>query len=47
MSITGGEQILKLQTALDAVIRRNGSPEIIKSLQLAIQRVREDMNRPY
>ena len=47
MSITGGEQVLKLQNALDAVQRRGGSPEIIKSLQKAIQRVREDMNAQY
>ena len=47
MSITGGEQILKLQSALDAVTRRGGSPEIIKSLQLAIQQVRENMNKQY
>ena len=45
--ITGGEQILRLQTALDSVQRMNGSVELIKSLQKAIQVVRENMNDRY
>ena len=45
--ITGGEQILRLQTALDSVQRMNGSVELIKSLQKAIQVVRENMNDKY
>jgi len=47
MTISGSEQIQRLQKALDEVTRINGSPDIIHSLQKAIQRVRDNMNAQY
>ena len=47
MTISGSEQIQRLQKALDDVTRMNGSPDLIYALQKAIQKVRDNMFEDY